>query len=90
MAELVANFYEPGWRSRRYECDACQWRGDSRQMSLEPHEDQSEYSCPQCEDILIIVRHPSLDQVQEAAAQGHPEAVEQLALLEEYRQRSGG
>ena len=56
---------------------------DSRDMSLQPHEDLSEYLCPRCEDILLVVRHPDLARVREAAAAGHPEAIGQLALLEE-------
>jgi len=89
MTVLVDNYFQPGWRSRQIECAACQWRGDSARMSLEPHEDLSEYLCPRCEDILLIVRHPDLDQVRAAAAAGHPEALEQLALVEQFLQSRG-
>ena len=89
MAELVDDYFQPGWRSRRVECAACEWRGDSRGMSLQPHEDLSEYLCPQCEDILLVVRHPDIGQVRAAAAAGHPEALEQLALVEEYLRQRG-
>lgn len=87
MPELVGNYFEHGWRSRTLECAACEWRGDSREMTLEPHEDFSEYQCPRCEDVVLVVRHPDLEQVRAAAADGHPEAVEQLALLEAFQRQ---
>lgn len=84
MPELVDDFFQPGWRSRSLCCAACEWEGSSAQMLLEPHEDLSEYLCPRCEDIVLVVRHPDLARVQAAAAAGHPEAVGQLALLQDY------
>ncbi|KAF1692497.1 hypothetical protein [Pseudoxanthomonas koreensis] len=87
MPELVDDYFLPGWRTRTHECAACEWRGDSRAMQLQPHEDLSEYLCPRCEDIVLVVRHPDLERVRAAAADGHPEAIEQLALLQEYLDR---
>jgi predicted RNA-binding Zn-ribbon protein involved in translation (DUF1610 family) len=84
MPQLIGNYFEPGWRSRILACAACEWSGDSRAMQLEPHEEQSEYLCPQCEDVVLVVRHPDIAQVRAAAAEGHPEAQEQLLLVEEY------
>ncbi|WP_374013508.1 hypothetical protein [Pseudoxanthomonas koreensis] len=86
MPELIEDYFRPGWRSRPLTCEACEWNGDSTQMTLEPHEDLSEYLCPRCEDIMLVVRHPDLAQVRAAAAAGHPEALEQLALVDAYRQ----
>ena len=85
---LIDDYFQPGWRLRAVTCAACEWEGDSRAMTLEPHEDLSEYLCPRCEDIVLVVRHPDLAQVQAAAAAGHPEAIEQLALMQEYLARS--
>lgn len=89
MSRLIDDYFQPGWRTREVECAACGWRGDSRAMALQPHEDFSEYQCPRCEDIVLVVRHPDLEQVRAAAAAGHPEAREQLALLQEYLDRAG-
>jgi hypothetical protein len=83
MPELVGDYFQPGWRTRTLECGACEWRGDSGAMTLEPHAEQSEYLCPQCEDILLVVRHPDLAQVRAAADAGHPEAMEQRARRED-------
>ncbi|MBB6065291.1 hypothetical protein [Pseudoxanthomonas broegbernensis] len=38
---------------------------------------------------MLVVRHPDLEQVRAAAADGHPEAQAQLALLQEYLDRRG-
>lgn len=84
MAELLQNYFTEGWRERVLEC-ACGWRGDSRAMSMELHGEVTDYSCPSCASLVLIVSHPSLAQVQEAAAAGHPEARQHLALLDEAR-----
>lgn len=89
MSRLIEDYFQPGWRTHELQCAACDWRGDSRAMTLQPHEDFSEYQCPRCEDIVLVVRHPDLEQVRAAAAAGHPEAQEQLALLQEYLERAG-
>ena len=85
MPVLIDNYFRTDWRTRTHSCEACEWQGDSRAMALEPSAEQSEYSCPQCEDILLIVQHPDLAQVQAAAAAGNAEAAEQLALLQEFQ-----
>lgn len=87
MPDVVDDYFQPGWRTRTHECAACEWRGDSGDMVLQPHEDLSEYLCPRCEDIVLVVRHPDLEQVRAAATAGHPEAMEQLTLVQEYLDR---
>ncbi|MGV8959668.1 MAG: hypothetical protein ACOH1V_04705 [Stenotrophomonas sp.] len=82
MTITVENYYQPGWRDQTHTCAACEWHGTSRQMEMELHDEQTEYSCPGCEHPLLIVLHPSLQQLKDAAAQGHAEALEQLAILE--------
>ncbi len=89
MPHLIDNYFSPGWRDRRLACGACEWEGDSRAMTLEPHRDQSEYACPQCEDILLVVSHPDLDQVRAAAAAGNAEAQQQMELLEAFERSKG-
>ena len=86
MTRMIDNYFST-WRDQRHACPACEWEGDSAGMSLEPHREQSEYSCPQCECLLLVVSHPELAQVQAAAAAGHAEAIEQLALLEAFASR---
>ncbi len=81
MALTLDNYFTPGWRDQTHTCPACEWQGSARQMSMELHEDEAEFDCPQCENPVLLVLHPRLEEVQAAAAEGHPEAIEQLAIL---------
>ncbi len=81
MTATLTNYYQPGWRAQHHTCPACNWQGDSRQMEMELHDEQTEYACPHCEFPLLVVMHPDLAQVQAAAAAGNAEAQEQLAIL---------
>ena len=82
MAEVVPDYFSPGWRERVLSCP-CGWQGDSRATAMELHEQVTDYACPGCGNLLLIVSHPSLDQVRTAAAGGHAEAREHLAIVEE-------
>lgn len=81
MALTLDNYFAAGWRDQIHTCPACEWQGSARQMSMELHEDEAEFDCPQCENPVLLVLHPSLAQVQAAAAEGHPEAIEHLEIL---------
>lgn len=82
MAEIIRNYFTPRWRTDRISC-ACGWEGDSAGMQMELHEEVTDYACPACENTLLIVSHPDMQQVQRAATGGNPEAQRQLALVEE-------
>ena len=82
MAEIIRNYFTPGWRSDRLSC-ICGWEGTSANMQMELHEEVTDYACPACENTLLIVSHPDMQQVQQAAAAGNVEAQQQLALVEE-------
>ena len=82
MAEIIRNYCTPGWRSDRLSC-ICGWEGTSANMQMELHEEVTDYACPACENTLLIVSHPDIEQVQKAAAEGIVEAQQQLALVEE-------
>ena len=82
MAEIIRNYFTPGWRTDRISC-ACGWEGDSAMMRMELHEEVTDYICPACESTLLIVSHPDMEQVRQAAAEGNVEAQQQLALVEE-------
>jgi hypothetical protein len=86
MAEIVHDYFAPGWRDRVLDC-VCGWQGDSRNMAMELHDEVTDYACPQCSNLLLIVSHPSLDHVRQAAAEGSEEAQQQLAIVEEALQR---
>ncbi|MFT3669242.1 MAG: hypothetical protein QM795_11835 [Pseudoxanthomonas sp.] len=82
MAELVEDYFADGWRERTLACP-CGWEGDSRGMAMELHDAVTDYACPTCGNLLLIVSHPDLAQVRQAAAAGNAEAAGQLAIIEE-------
>ena len=82
MADIIRNYFTPGWRSDRLSC-ICGWEGTSASMQMELHEEVTDYACPACENTLLIVSHPDMEQVQQAAAAGNIEAQQQLDLVEE-------
>ena len=86
MAELIPDYFTAGWRERILPCP-CGWQGDSRAMAMELHDAVTDYACPQCGNLLLIVSHPTLEQVRAAAAAGNAEAASQLAIIEEAEAR---
>lgn len=82
MAELVADYFAAGWRDRTLSCP-CGWQGDSRAMAMELHDAVTDYACSQCGNLLLIVSHPTLEQVRAAAGAGHDEALAHRAIIEE-------
>ena len=82
MSELVPDYFTAGWRARDLTCP-CGWHGDSRSMAMELHDAVTDYACPQCGNLLLIVSHPTLYQVRAAAANGNDEATAQLGIIEE-------
>lgn len=82
MAEIIRNYFTPRWRIDRISC-VCGWEGASADMQMELHEEVTDYACPACENTLLIVSHPDIGQVRQAAAEGNLEAQQQLALVEE-------
>ncbi|WP_296278413.1 hypothetical protein [Pseudoxanthomonas sp.] len=86
MAELVPDYFSAGWRGRSLACP-CDWAGDSRAMAMELHDAVTDYACPQCGNLLLIVSHPSLEQVRAAAAEGNEEARTHLGIIEEAHAR---
>lgn len=83
MAEIIRDYFTPGWRTTMLPCHLCGWVGTSANMVMEPYEELTDYACPACGNILLTVIHPDLAQVQQAAAAGNVEAQQLLALREQ-------
>ncbi|WMJ68110.1 hypothetical protein [Stenotrophomonas sp. 24(2023)] len=81
MATTIENYFQPGWREQMHTCAACEWKGNAPAMTMEVDEDATEYACPVCENPLLVVMHPDLEQVQAAAASGNDEAQAYLAII---------
>lgn len=88
MAEIIRNYFIPGWRGNAITC-ICGWRGDSAAMTMELHDEVTDFACPACESMLLIVSHPSIEQVRQAAAAGNVEASQQLTIIEEAHAAHG-
>ncbi len=88
MAEIISDYFSPGWRERAVECP-CGWSGASRGMRMELQETVTDYACAQCDATLLIVAHPDLDLVRRAAAAGNEEARMQLEIVEEAHRHFG-
>ncbi len=84
MAQVIENPYAAGWREADTACEACGWHGTVAAMRMEPDREATDYACPGCGNLLLIVPHPTLEQVRAAAAAGNADAAGQLALLAEF------
>lgn len=84
MAQVIDNAYAPGWRDADTACEACGWHGGVAAMRMEPDRDATDYACPGCGNLLLIVAHPTLEHVRAAAAAGDVDAAGQLALLAQF------
>ena len=65
--------YFSAWQDETFTC-ACGWAGSAATMVKEPFEALAQYSCAKCEAHLILVPHPTPEEIKEAAAAGHEEA----------------
>jgi hypothetical protein len=66
-------------------CWKCQWRGAAREGSREDYEELFDISCPRCDTTLLIVSTVvTKEEVEEAAAAGHPAAQATLAEIRKW------
>ncbi len=86
LPRLVEDCYDDEWRRDLVVCD-CGWMGKAEQMRFGTTELANDYSCQNCDALLLIVPHPEPDHTEQAAAAGSPQAVEQLATVEFLLQR---
>lgn len=84
MAQVIDNAYAPGWLDADTACEACGWHGGVAAMRMEPGREATDYACPGCGNLLLIVAHPTLEQVRAAAAAGDADAAGQLVLLAQF------
>ena len=63
-------------------CPGCGWSGPGAEASIEQHEELLDVSCPRCDRMLLIVNYPTPAETREAAALGHPQALEDSQFLD--------
>jgi len=63
----------------------CGWSGTFMEMAREIYDHLVDGSCPQCDTMLVIRSHPTLSEIQTAAAAGNREAIDHLRSMEHRR-----
>jgi len=85
MSEIF-EYYDETWQTKEFQCPDCNWSSRPKEdMQNEFFRESMHFECPECENIMVIVGYPTLDQIQTAAAKGIPEAIEQLKLINRNR-----
>ena len=75
--------YFTSWRTNRFECPACRWKGLGSELALDVFEGLTELRCPSgdCDEIILGLPHPTTAEVEAAAASGSKKARMMLAPL---------
>ncbi len=66
--------YFSTWRDQTLHC-RCDWTGRAGDLKPEMHSELMDLSCPECDQMLLIVPYPTVAEVEQAAAAGDPEAM---------------
>jgi len=83
---MLLEYYEYN-AHERLTCPNCFWSGQAGDATLDHHEELFDVTCPRCEKMLLVVGHPTVEQITEAAAAGNAEAIAELAEIEKARRR---
>ena len=81
MQKRICSYYDDDWRAQHTDCPNCHWSGTPAEMDSEVYRELIEFSCPNCDQILLMVEHPAREEVERAAARGVEEAIQHLALI---------
>jgi hypothetical protein len=81
MQKRICSYYDDDWRSQHTACPACDWSGTPAEMDPEVYRELIDFSCPTCGQILLMVAHPTREEIERAAARGVQEAIQHLALI---------
>ena len=65
-------------------CPACGWRGRAKDADREHFSELFDVSCPACDQMLLIVSYPTLEETREAAERGNEDAQRELGRIETY------
>jgi hypothetical protein len=74
-------YYDDDWRSQHVDCPGCEWHGVPAEMDSTIYKELTEFSCPSCDKILLLVAHPTREEIERAARRGIKEAVQHLKLI---------
>ena len=82
MAEIFA-YYSDDWRSKIFTCPSCGWQGVADGMDMELYAELADYSCTECDDMILIVSFPTMEETRTAAAAGNEKAAATLRGLDQ-------
>jgi len=68
-------------------CTECNWAGIAQDGVRDDHTDLFDVSCPKCEKMLLVVPYPTVEQIREAAQNGHSEAQSMMPRIEKVELR---
>lgn len=72
-------------------CPACSWSGKAKNGEREYYNDLFDVSCPKCNQMILIVPHPLVEDVKKAYDEGNPKAQDDILtvrLIEKTRRES--
>jgi len=72
-------------------CPACFWSGKAKNGEREYYSDLFDVSCPKCNQMILIVPHPLVEDVKKAYDEGNPKAQDDILtvrLIEKTRKES--
>lgn len=72
-------------------CPACSWSGKAKNGEREYYSDLFDVSCPECDQMILIVPHPLVEDVKKAYHEGNPKAQDDILtvrLIEKTRKES--
>ena len=81
MQKRICSYYDDDWRAQHTDYPNCDWSGTPAEMDSEIYRELIEFSCPNCDQILLMVGHPAREEIEHAAARGVEEAIQHLALI---------
>ena len=79
---LSFNYYDD-WQDKEYSCK-CGWKGIVNRGKLDIYDALGDFTCPDCEKMLLIVQWPTPAETATAAADGNEEAQKQLEEMKKY------
>lgn len=80
--------YYDDWRAQTFVCPTCNWTGKTEELDRDFFQDLIDAKCPNCSTMLAIVSNPTPAETRAAAAAGNPEAIRELARVEQMESRS--
>ncbi len=80
MSARIVRYYDLD-ENEELTCPRCGWNGTAKEGDTELYRELFDVSCPECEQMLLIVSYPTMGETEEAAKRGNTKALEELSSL---------